>query len=308
LIKNIIFFPKSVYLAKWLEENQVTHLHAYWATYPASVALVCSEMTGIPFSFTGHAHDIYLNLTQLKEKMLRSTFISTCTRLNKEHLQKVAPEVSPEKILVNYHGLDLEKFSVNGKKRGDPFQILSVGTLHYYKGFNYLLDALRRIKLKGLRFRATIVGGGPLEFDLRRHIRMLELEGEVKMTGPLKQAQVISYYKESDLFILMAQPEWHWGIPNVLIEALAAKTPVITTRFGSVEELVREGETGLFVSSKDSRQLAEAVEKLYHDDGFRKSLAEAGHRMVQEHFDLKENIRILSEKWGVYEDCAALCG
>ncbi len=136
---------------------------------------------------------------------------------------------------------------------------------------------------------------------------MLQLEGEVRMTGPLKQSQVIGYYKSSDLLILMAQPEWHWGIPNVLIEALAAKTAVITTRFGSVEELIQEGKTGLFVSPKNPQELAGAVEKLYHNDSLRKSLAEAGHRLVREQFDLKETIQKLSEKWRVNEDRSALC-
>ena len=302
LLKGLMLFPKAVYLADWLDEKKMTHIHAYWATYPTSVAMVASEITGLPFSFTGHAHDIYLNRTQLREKMTRASFISTCTERNKAHLQTVAPKVSQEKIFVHYHGLDLDRFYVNGKKRNETFQILSVGTLHYHKGFNYFLDALKRLEERGLQFQATLIGGGPLEFDLRKHIRALGLESKVKMTGPLKQSDVIPFYKNSDLLILMAQPEWHWGIPNVLIEALAAKTAVITTRFGSVEELIREGETGLFVPPKDSLELADTIKKLYAGDDLRRRLAEAGHRLVIERFDLKKNIQTLSERRWVHED------
>ena len=182
-------------------------MHAYWATYPASVAMIVSELTGIPFSFTGHAHDIYLDTTHLREKMERAAFISTCTQQNKIYLSQVAPACAPEKIHVNYHGLDLGQFSVARKEPNRVFEILSVGTLHYYKGFNVLLDALDLLNKKNLRFHCTIVGGGPLQEDLRRHISLLGLESEVTMTGPLKQAQVIPYYKKADVLVLMAQPE-----------------------------------------------------------------------------------------------------
>ena len=298
LFKSLAFFPKSIYLAQWFKEKDIHHIHAYWATYPASVALVASEMTQIPFSFTGHAHDIYVDVTHLREKMARATFISTCTQKNKDYLLKtVAPGFPEEKILVQYHGLGLEQFGVNGKKRNQVFQILSVGTLHYYKGFNFLLHALTFLKKKRLDFHCTIVGGGPLRSDLGRHIQFLKLEDQVTMTGPLKQAEVIPYYKRSDILVLMAQPEWHWGIPNVFIEALAAKTPVITTRFGSVEELIRDGETGLIVPPKDPEALAQAIEKLYRDDVLRLRLAEAGHQEVTQRFDLDKNIQGFAQRF-----------
>lgn len=305
LIKGLIFFPKSVYLAAWIQKKGVNHIHAYWATYPATAALVASELTGIPFSFTGHAHDIYVDVTHLPEKMKRATFVSTCTVENRNYLLGLAPRLRPEKILVNYHGLMLDHFAVNGKKRNPNFQILSVGTLHYYKGFNYFLNALKALKDKGLHFHATIVGGGPLAGDLKKHIRLLSLESYVTMTGPLKQAEVIPYYKKADLLVLMAQPEWHWGIPNVLIEALAAKTPVITTRFGSVEELVQDGKTGLLVGPRDAEGLARAIERLYRDEELRAELTKVGNRFVTQHFDLEKTIETIMERFS-HEDARAL--
>ena len=300
LIRNLAFFPKAIYLAHWIRRRKITHLHAYWATYPASVALVASEIAGVPFSFTGHAHDIYVDTTHLKEKMMRASFVTTCTQQNKKHLMKVAPDYPDQQILVNYHGLQLDQFDVNGKLRNKTFQILSVGTLQYYKGFQFLLPALAALKDKGFNFTCVIVGGGPLESDLRKHVRLLGLEPYVTMTGPLRQDEVIPYYKKSDLLVLMAQPEWHWGIPNVLIEALAAKTPVITTRFGSVEELVTDGETGLLVPPKDTEVLVAAIDHLYTDELLRKKLAEAGYRRVIEYFDLEKNIRQFAQR---FETC-----
>lgn len=305
LLKNLAFFPKAVYLARWIRKERVSHLHAYWATYPASVALVASEIAGIPFSFTGHAHDIYVDTTHLAHKIERATFVSTCTTLNKKHLLEVAPGVRPEKIMIHYHGLDPERFAVNGKKRNPVFQILSVGTLQCYKGFNFLLQALALLKERGLNFHGTIVGGGPLREDLERHLQMLGLQAEVTLTGPLKQDEVISHYRHCDLFVLMAQREWHWGIPNVIIESLAARTAVITTRFGSVEELVEDGVSGLLVPPKDPETLARAIECLYLDDPLRRRLADAGYRRVLEEFDLNKNILCLQERFQSQDETSA---
>ncbi len=300
LIKNLIFFPKTIYLAEYLKKENVTNIHAYWATYPASVALIASELSGIPYSFTGHAHDIYLNTTYLAKKMMKASFITTCTQQNKQHLMKVAPLYSDRRILVNYHGLNLNLFSVNGKTRNKTFQILSVGTLNEHKGFKYLIAALALLREKGFQFYCTIVGGGPLEAELKKQISVLQLGSYITMTGPLKQSDVLPHYKKADLLILMAQPEWHWGIPNVLIEALAAKTAVITTQFGSVEELIRHEETGLIVPPKNPETLAKNIELLYHDEELRQKLAEAGHRIVCEKFDLDKNIQEFKERFQKY--------
>ena len=208
--------------------------------------------------------------------------------------------------MVNHHGLELDKFEVNGKKRNGTFQILSVGALHYYKGFQYLIPALNLLKEKGLQFECTIIGGGPLESDLRKHIRLLNLEPYVTMTGPLKQDEVLPFYKRSDLFILMAQPEWHWGIPNVLVEALATKTAVITTRFGSVEELIEDGRTGVIVPPKDTEVLDNTIERFYHDDELRRRLANEGYQSVLERFDLEKNMNQFAERLRNYENAPVL--
>ena len=296
LVKNLIFFPKALYLADWTLRNEITHLHGCWATYPASVALVASRITGIPFSFTGHAHDIYLNTTHLCEKIAAATFVGTCTVSNKTYLLEVAKGTDPEKILINHHGLDLALFDVGDKKRNSCFQILSVGTLQSHKGFDHLLNALAILKGKQLNFHCTIIGGGPLAADLRKQIDMLGLQSDVTMTGALKQSQVIPFHKGSDVSVLMAQSEWHWGIPNVIIESLAAKTAVITTHFGSVAELIREGETGFFVEGKNPEKLAEVLERLYHDDPLRERTAEAGCKAVYAEFDLTKNIKEFKQR------------
>lgn len=299
LAGNLAFFPKAVFLADWAAREGVTHLHAGWATFPASVAMVASELTGIPFSFAGHAHDLYLDTTHLAEKVRRAAFVATCTEANRAFLCALAPDVPPERVVVLHHGLVLDQFAAPLRPATRPLEILSVGTLFPHKGHAQLVEGLRILQERGLDFRCTIVGGGPLRAELLEQVRRHGLQDRVVLTGPLKQSELVPHYRRAAVFVLMAQPEWHWGVPNVLIEALAARVAVVTTRFGSVEELVRDGETGLLVPARDPVALAEAILGLANDDTRRQRLVEAGHRLVAEQFDLDVTVRGYLERIGL---------
>jgi glycosyltransferase involved in cell wall biosynthesis len=289
LLKNLAFFPKAVFLAHWALENDATHIHAGWASYPASAALVASEIAGLPFSFSGHAHDIYLDTTHLAEKLRRAAFVTTCTASNREHLRRISPEVREERIVLAHHGIRLEAYARTPQPQPQlPLSILSVGTLNPHKGFEYLIDALALLALDGVvEFRCEIVGGGRLESTLRAQVARTHLGNRVSLTGALEQAEVIAKMARAQVFVLMAQPDWHWGIANVIVEALAARNAVVTTRFGSIEELVQDGVTGLFVPPKDARALAGAIRSLADDAVLRARLAEAGHAAVAAGFDLE---------------------
>ncbi len=287
LLKGLAFLPKAGWLADWALENGVTRLHAGWATYPATVALFVSEVTGLPFSFSGHAHDIYVDTTNLAGKLRRADFVTTCTSRNADHLRSLAPELPEGRVAVVRHGVRLSSFASAGARAG-PFSILSVGTLNPHKGFGPLLDAVALLADEGRDLRCTIVGGGPLEAELRGRVARAGLSGRVTLTGALAQEDVLPLYARSSAFVLMAQPEWHWGVPNVIVEALASGCAVVTTRFGSVEELVRDGETGLLVPPREPSALASAIGRLADDEALRCRLAAAGRAAVAREYDLEQ--------------------
>lgn len=284
LVKNLALFPKSVWAAQWALDHGVTHVHGGWATYPATAAMTIAGIAGLPWSFSGHAHDIYLDTTQLADKLRSAAFVTTCTASNAVHLRSLAPDAPEDRIVVMHHGIRLGDFATASPPPG--LEILSVGTLNPHKGFGPLLEALALLAAEGRDFRCTIVGGGPLEAALRAQVAAAGLDGRVVLTGALPQKEVLPRYGRSSVFVLMAQPEWHWGIPNVIIEALAARNAVITTRFGSVEELVKDGVTGLLVAPKDTTELAAALRRLADDPALRALLGEAGHAAVAREFDL----------------------
>jgi colanic acid/amylovoran biosynthesis glycosyltransferase len=286
LVKTSAFFPKAVLLARWAEGLGIDHLHGGWATFPATAVQVASELSGIPFSFSAHAHDLYLDPSGLAEKIRRAAFVTTCTDANRRYLETLVPSGAKPRIELVHHGLRLREFAREDAPSAQV-PLLSVGTLNPHKGFSQLLDALDLLSRRNVDYRATLVGGGPLEGELRRRLRERGLEGRVHMTGALAQEDVARHYGRSRVFVLVAQPEWHWGIPNVIIEALAARNAVVTTRFGSVEELVRDGETGLLVPPRDPAAVADALERLCRDATLRERLAETGHAKVAREFDLE---------------------
>ncbi|MFH1857997.1 MAG: glycosyltransferase [Candidatus Omnitrophota bacterium] len=293
LVKSLAIFPKSVLLARDLRKRGIHHLHAEWATYPATSAWIASRLAGIPFSFTGHAHDIYVKKTMLAEKLAEAAFIITCTEDNKRHLLTVNPRIPPGKIHVIYHGVELERFRRDGKAADGKLSLLSVGSLLECKGFDILIQACRRLKEEGVRFECRIVGGGPLEDALRRQVKDLGLEDTVKLLGYMKQEDLIAYYKKADLFALPVRLDRHWGIPNVLLEAMASEVPVICTPLPSIPELIQDKVNGFLVPDRDAQALSGILVHLSRDTQLREASAREGLRTVSEKFNAEKNAREL---------------
>jgi glycosyltransferase involved in cell wall biosynthesis len=246
---------------------------------------VVKDLASVSMSFSGHAHDIYLDRTGLADKLARAAFVTTCTESNAAFLKALRAESGAD-IRVVRHGVRVADYAPAPRTEA-PLEILSVGTLNPHKGFAVLIDALQLLAKEGLSFRCTIVGGGPLKAELEHRAAKTALGKALAFTGALTQAQVAPYYARASVFVLLAQPEWHWGVPNVIVEALAARNAVVTTRFGSVEELVREGESGLLVPPREPGAVAAALLRLARDPGLRTRLADAGHDQVAREFDLE---------------------
>ena len=296
MVRNLVFFPKSVYFARIIDKQGISHVHAGWATYPATAGLVISKLSGASFSFAGHAHDIHIDSTALSRKINAAEFVVTCTAHNKEYLQSLCGNGTAEKVHVSYHGLDLTRFEPNGRKQqNNEYHILSVGSLLKCKGFNYLIEACAKLRNHGMKFKCVIVGGGKLETELREKIAQLQLNEHIELVGYVTQEEIVKYYHWADVFTFAAVLEIHWGIPNVVVEAAAAKVPVIITPLPSLSELIEDGKSGLFVPNRDALSLSEALKSLYKQPSARQSLAEAAYHNVQEKFDENKTIGFLTQ-------------
>lgn len=295
LAKSLAFLPKAIRFAERAREDGIEHLHAHWATYPATVALVMSRLTGITWSFTCHAHDIFHDPSLLPEKLERAEFALTCTADNKRYLETVSPHAA-RKVRVSYHGLDLRQFQPPAARPAtDRVRILGVGSLLECKGFDILIEACSLLKQRGLAFHLTIAGGGPEEERLKKGIADFGLSEQVTLTGYVTQKDLIPLYHEADIFALPAVLEIHWGIPNVLIEALACGVPVVTTALPSLPELVETGVHGLVARNKDPQDLADKLAWLVLDPKLRNAMGQAGRERVKRCFDVERTIETVLE-------------
>lgn len=300
-------FLQAGYIANQvLASGNVRRLHAHFCHTTTTVTMLVSQVTGIPFSFTAHAKDIYLrelnpgDLLQLK--ISRAKFVVTCTKANKDYLDRLNPAGTP--IHAIYHGLDTSKFAP-GKTADDddghssmPL-ILSVGRLVEKKGFPYLVEACRRLKDKGYQFRCRIIGGAGSDSDrIGALIAELRLKDVITLGRAVTQEELIQIYRRATLFVLPCQILENGdrdGIPNVLVEAMAAETPVVSTNVSGIPELVEDGVTGLLTPQQDAAALAEAIEKLLDDSALRSRLGKAAREKVCRTFDARENSAALHQ-------------
>jgi len=284
-----------------LPASRVTHLHAHFAHSPTSVAMFTSRLTGIPFSFTAHAKDIYTSdPRQIREKIGLSRFVVTCTEYNKKYLREIS-DGYPTPIHRNYHGIDIRLFSVNNESPRlpvPPLQILTVARLTAKKGLSTIYRALRFLCDQGVSLHHTHIGGGEDREKITSLINELDLGAVTELLGTQPHHVVLEHYEKADLFVLgceVASNGDRDGIPNVLMESMAMGLPVIATDISGIPELVENEHTGLLVPPGQPVKLAESMLRMLTDGELRNRVIAAGKQRVVQEFDNRQLIQELAE-------------
>ena len=276
----------------------IVHLHAHFAHSPSSVAMFASILSGIEFSFTAHAKDIYTsNPAQLREKISMARFVVTCTDYNKRSLMKIAGGNGRPISRID-HGIDIDLFSVDPEKSVpvQPYQILSVARLVPKKGLPTVYRALQSLRRRGIDFRHTLIGDGDQREEILSLIQALGLSDVCQWKGTLPHESVLEYYRKSDLFVLGCEQAANGdrdGIPNVFIESMAMGVPVVGTRISAIPELIEDGKTGCLVPPGKPETLAQAMHHLLTDLELRKEIIPAAKDRVRKDFDNRKLIQDL---------------
>ena len=297
LIKSLAIIPISLYYAKIMRDLQITHIHSHWATIPTTSAVIISRILGIPFSFTAHAWDIFLPNPMLKEKVSNAEFVATCTGYNKNHLDSLLEYKENDKIFLNYHGIDFDTLP-EVHKNIDGNLIFSIGRLCEQKGFPYLIEACAILRDQGYQFKCIIIGEGPDRKALTAQIELLGLQKFVFLSGMKPQSYIFEMFNKARMFVLpcvISRNGDRDGIPNVMIEALALRTPVISTTVSGVPEIIINNITGIAVEPRNAQQVAEAIIELLNNPDAAKTFVKNGRDLVEEKFDIKKNIKELVE-------------
>jgi len=287
-----------------LEKNpQIRHLHAHFAHSPTSVTLFASLLSGLPFSFTAHAKDIYTSdPAQLREKIELASFVVTCTRYNKRFLAKLA-QGTDTPIHCVYHGIDVNLFSKGRAKQETsaptpPYSILTVARITEKKGLPTIYRALDILRQRGTAFTHTLIGDGDDRPAITALIRELGLQEHCAILGTRTHDEVLRCFTESDIFVLgceIAANGDRDGIPNVLVESLAMEVPSISTTVSAIPEIIEHEKTGLTVPPGDPHAMADAMERLLTDQPLRQKVRRAGREKVLREFDNTIHIKRLAE-------------
>ena len=275
--------------------KKIDHLHAHFAHDPTLIAYLVHLITGIPFSFTAHARDLYqVPAEVLTHRIHRASAVVTCCGANMDYLKQIAPS-QQSKFLLIYHGVNLKDFqpAQNANVASSPATpiILSVGRLVEKKGFQVLLQALRMVKESGQRFCCTIYGDGPLSQTLKRWVDEHDMASDVMLMGDSTQQELISIYQNATLFALtpvQTEDGDRDGIPNVLIEAMAVGLPVVTTAVAGIPELVDNNQNGLLYQPHDVDGISSGILDLLNNAEKRKLLGDVASKKVKEHFDVTQ--------------------
>ena len=288
-------------LAAWVRERGITHLHAHFATSSATVARLAARFSGVPYSFTAHAKDIFhesVDPRDLDAKLRDASAVVTVSDFNLRYLNDRYPDSAADKVHRIYNGLDLERFGYRDPGMREPL-IVAVGRLVEKKGFRYLIDACRLLRADGVRFRCVIVGSGDEEASLRARIAEQGLGGLVSLEGPRPQCEVVELVRSAAAF---AAPGIRDGLPTVLLEAMALGTPCVATDVTGIPEVIRDGETGFCVAQEASGQLADALGVLLNNSNERVRLARNARALIDADFDVHRNAALVRRLFGETAD------
>ena len=288
------------YFAELFARNNVDHVHVHFANRAAHTALFLKAMTNIPFSITAHGQDFMADLGNddlLREICDAAEFVAVETEYSRGLMAQRCPK-SAGKIHRVYNGMNLAHFSpiAESFQGPRPVQILSVGRLVAFKGFEYLIEACEQIRQRNVPFRCEIVGDGPLRASLQQRIDDLGLGGQVTLEGALPQDRVFQKLQECNIFALASTVDEAGAsdiFPTVILEAMASARAVVSTTVAGIPEAVVDKETGLLVPADESGLFADALETLCLNGELRARYGSAGRERIERHFQIETTVRPL---------------
>ncbi|MBI5251926.1 MAG: glycosyltransferase [Desulfomonile tiedjei] len=289
--ENLWSFLCGFRLARRFQEEGIEHIHAPWANGPATAAWIASRLTGIPFSFTARAWDIYPPDGALKEKIRDATFIRSETMAKIRYLAAFSG-MGSEKMHLTYNGVPLKTEGEAPVNMEQPYRLLALGRFVGKKGYNFLLQACKILKDSGMGFHLTLAGAGPRGMQLKRLAAKLGLEDRVSFPGFMSYDRVPELFYSSDIFLMPSvihKSGDRDGIPTVIMEALTHRVPVIATDVSGISELIENEVTGLLIPEKNPEAIAHAVVRMTTDRQGAIEMAERGRAKVLNQFNPEIN-------------------
>ena len=292
---------KAAVLALLARLHGLHHLHAHFGSDATTVALLAGRLSGLGYSFTAHARDIFHTyVDELDDARMRrakigeARFVATVSDYNVRHLTGLCPDAAG-RIFRLYNGIDLTRFTPDPSRRLSG-RIIATGRLIEKKGFGVLVEACRLMAERGQDFECVIVGEGPDRASLVAQIAAANLQDSIRLAGALAQEDLIEEMQSASVSVLpcvVSESGDRDGLPTVLLEAMALALPVVTTTVSGGPEIVADGETGLLCEPGNAGAIADALGQMLSEPDAARQMGVNGRRRAERLFDLDRNAATL---------------
>lgn len=287
----------ACHFAPIVRAEGIQHLHAQFGSMPATVGLLLAEITGLPFSLSLHARDIFTDESLLLgTKLMEAEFATVCTKHGYDRLIRTQPAAVHSRVHLVRHGIDLADFAPRARRPVREAVIAIVGRLVEKKGHEVLLRAVADLRRARGRFQVAIAGNGPLRTQLESLADRLGIASVVNFCGPLSHEDVKALLAVARMLVapsVIASDSDRDGLPNVILEAAAIGCPILASDLSAIPEFVIHGETGLLVPPEDTKALAAAIREVLDDPAPAAARAERARRRVIAEFDIARNVTAL---------------
>jgi colanic acid/amylovoran biosynthesis glycosyltransferase len=289
-------------MAHMLLGERCLHIHAHFVHVPTQIAMYASALTGIPFTCTAHANDLFRHGVLLAEKAQRARKLLTISHFNKNWLLERG--VDAERVDVVRCAPDVVTRESNpGRRRSGAYRIGTLGSLVERKGVDDLLRALALLIRSGCApVRLVIAGEGPERLRLQVLADQLGVHPNVEFVGAVAHHAVAHWMRSLDLFVAACKADRHGevdGIPVALMEAMSLGVPVVSTRISGVPELVIDGQTGFLAEPDQPQSLAARIDEAMSSPERARALGTAARAHVRWEFGREVNLRRLVAHFGL---------
>jgi colanic acid/amylovoran biosynthesis glycosyltransferase len=290
--ENMLGAGFACVFARSFRRDPPTWVHAAWGGAPATAAWILWRINGQRFSAAAHAYDIYEHGGDwwLRDKLEQAAFIHTSTEMGRAAL--IERGLLPGKVVCIRRGLDSLPPMQPLRASRSPLQIVAVARLVQKKGLDHQLRIYAALKAAGVPFAARIAGDGPLRAELERLAGHLGVAADVTFTGHLPQHEIWSQLAWADVLLhtgVIAPSGDRDGLPNVIPEAMAIGTLVVTSPTAGTTEAVTDGRTGFVAPVDNPAAWVAALKKISADDALAERVRAEARAWVEENFDAHRN-------------------
>ena len=294
-------FLKGIAYASVFAKYKPEHIHCHFLSETSTLVMVAAHLLNIPYSVSAHAKDVWVEGSLIKAKVKTAKFISVCNSSTFSKIKELAGDTDTSTVYLLFHGIDATKLFENIQNLSKPTRpvILNVGRFVAKKGQEYLVEASNILVSRGIDHEVHFIGASdPFYPETYKKITALindyKLNDHVFIEGDgkgLANSDVAAFLSIADIFVFPGTVSTEGdvdGVPNTIIEAALAKVPVVTTRVGSITDLITE-DSGVLVKEKDPLSLADGIEMLLKDKSIGKKHAEAAYLKATQKFNLEKN-------------------